>query len=94
LPAGANADGVTLIGAGGHLFAEGAAPTRGNAEGHVTSACYSPTLGQPLALGVLLNGRARHGETIRYTDHLRQTDTPVVITDPVAFDPDGGRARG
>jgi sarcosine oxidase subunit alpha len=42
----------------------------------------------------LRNGRARHGETLRLVDHVRQVQTFVAVTDPVFMDKTGGRARG
>ena len=79
--------------AGAHLFRDGDPAIRVNDQGHVTSAGFSPTLGHPLALAFLANGRARHGEVIRSVDHLRGIETRCEVTGPVAFDPDGGRAR-
>ncbi|MCX7888707.1 MAG: sarcosine oxidase subunit alpha family protein [Rhodobacteraceae bacterium] len=80
--------------AGGHLFEKGAQPVRENDQGYVTSVCHSPTLGSSLGLGFLRRGRARKGEIVRFVDHLRHADFLVEVTDPVFFDPEGGRARG
>lgn len=80
--------------AGAHLFEAGAAATRLNSQGYVTSVCYSPTLDTYLALGFLANGAARHGEVIKLRDHLRDVTQEVTVCDPVFFDPTGGRARG
>ena len=81
------------IGAGAHLFDEGADPVRVNDQGYVTSVGYSPTLKTYLGLAFLKNGRARHGERIRLVDHLRGTDVICEVMNPVFFDPEGGRAR-
>ncbi|MGB8623376.1 MAG: glycine cleavage T C-terminal barrel domain-containing protein, partial [Paracoccaceae bacterium] len=86
------ADGVLTAGA--HLFEEDATAVRENDQGYVTSACHSPTLGRMLALGFLKDGRARHGQTVRLVDHLRDVATLCEVCDPVFFDPEGGRARG
>ncbi|MEZ5778345.1 MAG: sarcosine oxidase subunit alpha family protein [Paracoccaceae bacterium] len=83
----------TQIGAGAHLFAEGAEPVSANDQGYVTSVCWSPTLRTHLALGFLRNGRARHGTRVRLRDHLRKTDVVCEVVDPIFFDPEGGRAR-
>ncbi|KPU84133.1 sarcosine oxidase subunit alpha [Marinosulfonomonas sp. PRT-SC04] len=83
-----------LMTAGAHLFGKDAEAIRENDQGGVTSVCFSPTLGVPLALGLLQNGRARHGEVIRMVDHLRGVNTLCEVCDPVFFDPDGGRVRG
>ena len=85
--------GQTLT-AGAHLFRKGEAAVRVNDQGYVTSVCHSPTLGHFLGLGFLKNGRARHGEQVRMVDHLRGVETLCDVTDPVVFDPDGGRMRG
>jgi len=83
-----------LLTAGAFLFDEDAAPTRENAQGYTTSVCYSPTVETSLGLGFLGNGRARHGESMRLVDHLRDVHALVEITDPASVDPTGGRARG
>ncbi|MCB2116790.1 MAG: sarcosine oxidase subunit alpha family protein [Rhodobacteraceae bacterium] len=83
-----------LIGAGAHLFDQGAEPISANDKGYVTSACWSPTLQSHLALGFLKDGRARIGSSVRLVDHLRKTDTVCEVVSPVFFDPEGGRARG
>ncbi len=81
------------LGAGAHLFAPGTKADRVNAQGYVTSVCWSPTLRTNLGLGFLLNGRARIGKRVRLVDHLRGLDVLCEVTDPVFFDKEGGRAR-
>lgn len=76
---------------GGHFLKPGAAPVIANAEGHVTSATYSPMLGHWIALGLLAHGTSRHGETLLVHDPLRDGDTLVEICDPVFYDPEGHR---
>jgi len=83
-----------IITAGAHLFAADADAVSDNDQGFVSSVCFSPTLKQTLALALLRNGRARHGEVIRMVDHMRQVETLCEVCDPVFFDPQGGRARG
>ena len=85
---------VKQITAGAHLFAQGAEPVRTNDQGYVTSVGFSPTLGTPLGLGFLRNGRARHGEVITMVDHLRGVTAQCEVCDPVFVDPEGGRLRG
>lgn len=80
--------------AGAHLFREGDPRTRENDQGYVTSVGWSPTYETYLGLGFLGNGRARIGETMKMVDHLRDVHTTVQITDPVVYDPEGGRMRG
>ncbi len=81
------------IGAGAHLFDDGAEPVRANDQGYVTSVCWSPTLRSHLGLAFLKNGRARFGTRVRLVDHLRHTDVLCEVVNPVFFDPEGGRAR-
>ena len=85
---------VKQLTAGAHLFEKDAEVTRENSQGHVTSVGFSPTLGVFLGLAFLKQGRARHGEVVRLVDHLRGIETLCEVSDPVFFDPDGGRARG
>ncbi len=85
---------VKQITAGAHLFRVGDKATRENDQGYVTSVGFSPTIGTNLALAFLRGGRARHGERVRLVDHLRQIETLCEVTDPVAFDAQGGRLRG
>ena len=80
--------------AGAHLFNEGEDATRVNDQGYITSAGYSPTLGQYLGLGFLKNGRARHGERVRMVDWMKGSETICEVVDPVFYDPAGGRIRG
>ncbi|MCA0024854.1 MULTISPECIES: sarcosine oxidase subunit alpha family protein [unclassified Mesorhizobium] len=58
-------------------------------QGFVTSSYRSPTLGRPVALGLIERGAARHGETIEI-QHLGKAMT-ATITSPCAFDPAGDR---
>ncbi len=60
--------------------------------GRVTSSCFSPTLGEPVALALLKRGRARMGERIGvWSDgHAWQAE----VCSPVFYDPPGERLRG
>ena len=82
------------LSAGAHLFDTDAAEIRVNSKGYTTSVWYSPTMDKYLALGFLENGRARHGDTIKLRDRLRDITEEVEVCDPVFLDPTGGRARG
>ncbi len=57
--------------------------------GFVTSSYASPTLGRPIALGLIERGVSRHGETIdiRHLGEIRR----ATISPPCAFDPQGSR---
>ncbi|MBZ9703685.1 MULTISPECIES: sarcosine oxidase subunit alpha family protein [unclassified Mesorhizobium] len=58
-------------------------------QGFVTSSYRSPTLGRPVALGLIESGAARHGETIEI-QHLGKAMTATIAA-PCAFDPAGDR---
>ena len=87
-------DGHSPLRAGAHLLDPGAAPTAANDQGHVSSACYSPTLGMPIALAFLRHGADRHGDEVVVHDPVRGADLRARVTDPVFFDPAGERVRG
>ena len=57
--------------------------------GYVTSSYFSPTLGRPIALGLIERGAERHGETIEL-QHLSMLRR-ATITGPCALDPAGDR---
>ena len=76
--------------AGAHVVS-GSGPAR-RSEGFVTSACFSPTLGRPIGLGLLERGRARRGETVSIFDEGRVFQARVV--DPRFYDPRGNRMHG
>ncbi len=62
------------------------------ADGHVTSAYYSPALGRSFALAMVANGRALIGETLHVP--MPGGSIPVEVTDPVFFDKEGARLNG
>jgi sarcosine oxidase subunit alpha len=59
--------------------------------GHVTSACFSPTLGRPIALALVSGGLRRKGETLHACHPLRGETVAVKVVEPVFVDPLGGR---
>jgi methylglutamate dehydrogenase subunit C len=63
-------------------------------QGHMTSVCYSPLLGQWIGIGLLSNGPERHGEKLMAVDPLRGDETHVEVCSPVFIDPEGARLRG
>jgi sarcosine oxidase subunit alpha len=83
------ADGRTRLPVGGQ-FAPADPPTL--TEGHVTSSYWSPTLGAPVALGLLSRGFDRVGERVR-VHHLGSSVEAVVVKGPF-IDPRGERLRG
>jgi sarcosine oxidase subunit alpha len=72
---------------GAHVV-EGAGKTR-RSLGYVTSSYMSPTLGAPVALGLVANGFARIGQTVGVY-HLG-AERRATIGSPVALDPEGKR---
>ncbi|MEL7303169.1 MAG: glycine cleavage T C-terminal barrel domain-containing protein, partial [Pseudomonadota bacterium] len=87
-------DGESELTAGAHFFATGAEQITANDEGHMTSVCYSPTLGSPIGLGLLLRGPDRIGETVVAADPVRNRIVEVEVCAPHFFDPEGARLRG
>jgi sarcosine oxidase, subunit alpha len=89
-------DGRTVAEEGAQLIAtaDGAGPSLG----HVTSAYHSPTLGRPIALGLLAGGRARMGETVFATrlDGGGGGGAPLAmeVVPPCFLDPEGRRLHG
>jgi sarcosine oxidase subunit alpha len=61
----------------------------GVSQGYVTSSYDSPTLGQPIALALVENGRARTGENVKVW-HLGKT-MEAEICAPCFLDPEGER---
>ncbi|MDO8326000.1 MAG: sarcosine oxidase subunit alpha family protein [Cypionkella sp.] len=85
--------GAEPITSGAHLFIPGAELSRVNSQGYTTSVGFSPMFGRYLALGFLLNGRARIGEKIRLVDRLRNIDVLAEVCDPVFHDKQGEKLR-
>ena len=61
-------------------------------QGYVTSSYFSPTLGRPIALGLIEAGSSRMGEAVGVY-HLG-AERRATITAPVALDPEGARLHG
>jgi sarcosine oxidase subunit alpha len=94
------ADRLTLVGikaldpsqsfrAGAHILTKGAAATLENDQGHVTSACYSPTLRQSIGLALVVRGPERHGETVQIWNALKNEFTEGVLCPPGFLPADG-----
>ncbi|GAW35009.1 aminomethyltransferase [Roseovarius sp. A-2] len=77
--------GDTLLPTGAHLVED----TPPRSLGYVTSSYDSPTLGHPIALGLVENGAARIGETVSVW-HLGDIRKATICA-PCAFDPEGER---
>ncbi|MDC0739535.1 sarcosine oxidase subunit alpha family protein [Cognatishimia sp. SS12] len=97
------ADGVRLVGlesvdgadlpAGSHLFAQGAEKTAAHDQGWISSACYSPHLEKPIALGFIARGQDRMGEIIEVANPLQGGMARAKIVSPHFIDPEGERLR-
>lgn len=61
-------------------------------EGHITSGCWSATLGRHVGLALVAGGRRRHGETLYAT--LGDSGAQVTVVDPVHYDAVGARRDG
>jgi sarcosine oxidase subunit alpha len=87
-------DGTSAIPAGAQLVDDVNLPPPVPMQGYVTSATPSPTLGHPIALALLKNGRARIGQTIMAAAPLLNQNVRCTIVEPVFFDPTGERQNG
>jgi sarcosine oxidase subunit alpha len=85
------ADGHTRLRPGAQLVLDETQPKPVEMLGHVTSVTYSPTLGHPIALGLLAGGLARKGQVLHAAYPLRNDVVEVKVVDPVFFDPEGKR---
>jgi len=74
---------------GAQIIGDGRTEKSGS-QGHVTSAYWSDAVEGPIAMALLRNGRARHGETVHVTS-IKGGTTPWQVVDPVFYDPEGGR---
>jgi sarcosine oxidase subunit alpha len=84
-----SADRRTPLPVGGHIAEH---PPPADAQGHVTSSCFSPALREPVALAMLRGGHARIGERLRIY-HLGRACDALVVPTPF-FDPQGERLHG
>ncbi|MGB7739614.1 MAG: sarcosine oxidase subunit alpha family protein [Steroidobacteraceae bacterium] len=84
----------TKLAGGMHFIPQQAQRSIEHDQGHVTSVCYSPILGQWIGLGLLTNGPERHGEKVMVVDPLRGAETLVEVCSPVFIDSEGARLRG
>jgi sarcosine oxidase subunit alpha len=81
---------------GAKIVADPDHPLPNPMQGHVTSWCWSPNLEAWIALALVANGRARHGETMWAVSPLADAKArvPVRIGPPTFIDPEGERLRG
>ncbi|MGM0561375.1 MAG: sarcosine oxidase subunit alpha family protein [Pseudomonadota bacterium] len=62
-----------------------------DAQGHVSSPTYGAAIGKYIALALLHDGRARHGESLTASSPLTGENIPVVVVSPHFYDPEGAR---
>ena len=86
-------DRAARIRAGAHLVPKDADAVGANDQGYVTSMAYSPELGIWIALAMLSNGPARHGEVVKVCDPLRNSEMLAEVCAPCFVDQEGGRLR-
>jgi sarcosine oxidase subunit alpha len=86
-------DRTTPIPRGAKLVTDPSHPLPNPMEGHVTSWCWSPNLDAWIALALLANGRARHGETLWAVSPLANARVRVRVGSSCFIDPEGERLR-
>ena len=79
--------------AGAHLLPTSAARIAENDQGIITSVAFSPSLNHWIALGLLMRGPQRLGETVAMVDLMRDAFVDVEVCSPVFIDPQGERLR-
>jgi methylglutamate dehydrogenase subunit C len=84
-------DRADRIRAGSHVLKREDRPSMANDQGYLTSVAWSPMLDMWIALALVSNGRARHGEIVRIWDGLRGAETLGEICDPMHFDRENKR---
>lgn len=84
-------DGGPALPMGMHLVGRGLDGKR-SSQGYVTSSYESPTLGRPVALGLVAGGRERFGEDIEGYDLGKSRRMRIVP--PGGYDPTGERING
>jgi len=85
-------DGTSEVPRGAQLVANPQALCPVDMEGEVTSNCISPHVG-PIGLGILRQGRDRHGEKIFAHSPVTNQTVEVEICHPHFIDPEGDRVR-
>ncbi|MBM3605509.1 MAG: sarcosine oxidase subunit alpha family protein [Alphaproteobacteria bacterium] len=79
---------------GAYAVAEGVnANGQRKVQGRVTSSYHSPTLGRPIAMGLVQHGPARMGQVLEFPMPSGEV-MKARITDPVFYDKEGSRLNG
>jgi sarcosine oxidase subunit alpha len=90
----ASEDGRTPLPAGGKLVADPRRAPPNPILDEVTSAAWSPSRDRPIGLALLADGRSRMGQSLTAVSPLFDLDVPVIVREPVFFDPAGEKLRG
>jgi sarcosine oxidase subunit alpha len=85
-------DPKTVLEEGAQLVDDPHQPVPMTLLGHVTSSYFSATLGHSIALAMLVNGRARIGETVHVP--MPNGSIAVRVVKPIFYDPEGARLDG
>jgi sarcosine oxidase, subunit alpha len=76
---------------GGRILTPGESKPPCATEGYITSACFSPSVGESIGLALIRDGHARHGETV--LAYCAGSIVPCRISSPVFYDPGNERLR-
>ena len=89
------ADPEVVLEEGAQIVSDPKGPIPTRAEGHVTSAYWSATLGRSIALALVRDGRQRRGQSLYACAAATRgvVSHAVTIVDPVFCDPEGKRLR-
>ena len=85
-------DDRSVVREGSQLIQDGSARPPVALQGHISFSYYSASLGHPIALGLLNDGRQRIGEELLAVDASGRS-TAVRVVKPVFYDPEGERQR-
>ncbi len=85
-------DGRTALTTGAQIVVGSMESRPARMQGRVTSGCWSPVLGRPIALGVIERGRERHGEEVDVFQFGERVRARLVA--PAFYDAGGERMNG
>ncbi len=81
----------TPLQVGGRVLAAGHTRAPARTEGYVTSACFSPSVGEWIGLALIERGHSRHGETVSV--YCGGSIVRCRITQPIFYDPGNQRLQ-
>jgi sarcosine oxidase subunit alpha len=64
-----------------------------HSSGYITSSAYSASCGEWIGLALLSRQQAQEGNVLLARDPIRGAETPVRVTSPVHYDPNGERMK-